>query len=214
MHHLNDELLLSYAAGSLDEAQSLLVASHLTLCPECRRRLASLEAAGGALFEALDGEDVSEDALDAVLDRLDEPEPPRSAPDRTKTVTGVLPAPLRKYVGGDIGDIRWRAKGPGVGMAELPVRVEGQRAFMLRVDPGRAVPQHTHEGAELVMVLTGGYTDEYGHFLRGDVEIADPSVDHRPVADPGEPCVILAVTDAPIRFTGAFGRLLNYFVRL
>ena len=37
-HHLPDDLLLTYAAANLAEAWSLVVATHLSLCPECRRR--------------------------------------------------------------------------------------------------------------------------------------------------------------------------------
>ena len=37
-------------------------------------------------------------------------------------------------------------------------------------------------GTELTLVLAGGFSDETGHFLRGDLAEADASVDHRPVA--------------------------------
>ena len=38
-HVPNEEVLLDYAAGSLPEAPSLMVASHLALCPESRARV-------------------------------------------------------------------------------------------------------------------------------------------------------------------------------
>jgi len=82
------------------------------------------------------------------------------------------------------------------------------------VKAGAALPQHTHEGAEYTLLLTGGFSDETGHYRRGDVAIADPSIDHRPVADEGEDCICLAVTDAPLRLTGRFGRYLNFLARL
>ena len=47
-HHISDALLLEYAAGTLEEGWSLAVATHLALCPDCRKRLALMEAAGGA----------------------------------------------------------------------------------------------------------------------------------------------------------------------
>lgn len=216
-HHLSDELLLDYASGSLDEANSILVASHITLCPTCRSRLRSLEAVGGMLLEEIDASPVSSDALSAVMDRLDEPEaavPVTSRHNVSSGGTAVLPAPLRQYLGGDLDAVRWVKKGGGVSMADVATTSTGQKAFMLKVDPERAVPQHTHEGNEVVMVLTGGYTDDGGHFVRGDVEVSDQTVVHQPVADAGEPCVILAVTDAPIRFTGTFGRLLGMFVKM
>jgi len=215
-HHLNDEMLLDYAAGSLDEASSILVTSHMTLCPICRKRLRSLEAVGGMLLEDIDATAVSDGALNAILSRLDEPEKSYSAttPAFSSNGTAVLPAPLRKYLGGDLDDIRWEKKGGGVAMANIKTSSDGPNVFMLKVDPTRAVPQHTHEGNEFVMVLTGGYTDGAGHFVRGDVEVSDQTVVHQPVADAGEPCVILAVTDAPIRFTGPFGKILGLFVKM
>ncbi len=76
------------------------------------------------------------------------------------------------------------------------------------------MPVHTHEGTELTLVLAGAFSDAHGHFLRGDVAEADASVEHQPVADPGEDCLCLAVTDAPLRLTGPFGRLLNPFLRI
>lgn len=216
-HHLNDEMLLDYAAGSLDEASSILVTSHLTLCPTCRKRLRSLEAVGGMLLEDINAAAVSDGALNAVMARLDEPEEAYSAEAKTgyaSNGSAVLPAPLRKYLGGDLDDIRWEKKGGGVAMANIKTSSDGPNVFMLKVDPNRAVPQHTHEGNEFVMVLTGGYTDGAGHFVRGDVEVSDQSVVHQPVADAGEPCVILAVTDGPIRFTGPFGKILGLFVKM
>ncbi len=85
---------------------------------------------------------------------------------------------------------------------------------LLRIKAGTALPQHTHEGHEFTLLLAGGFSDASGHYLRGDVAVADASVDHRPVADDGEDCLCLAVTDAPLRLTGPFGRYLNFFARL
>ena len=35
-HHLDDSTLLAYAAGTLDEAFSVVAASHVAVCPACR----------------------------------------------------------------------------------------------------------------------------------------------------------------------------------
>ena len=78
---------------------------------------------------------------------------------------------------------------------------------------GRQVPQHTHEGSELTVVLDGAFHDETGHYGRGDLVIADSSLDHRPTADEEQDCLCLAVTDAPLRLTGRFGRFFNPFIR-
>jgi putative transcriptional regulator len=87
-------------------------------------------------------------------------------------------------------------------------------ASLLRIVPGRAMPQHTHRGNEMTLVLRGDYDDESGHFAAGDLAVTDDTIDHRPVAGKMEDCIALAVTDAPIRLTGRFGRLLNPFLRM
>ena len=72
-HHLSDELLFAYAAGTCTEAESLLVASHLTLCPLCRHRLEEMEAVGGALLEEAEPEPVG-DMLADIFARIDREE--------------------------------------------------------------------------------------------------------------------------------------------
>lgn len=50
-HHLSDDLLMAYSAGQLPEAFSLVVATHVSLCDDCRARLAAFDAVGGAVLE-------------------------------------------------------------------------------------------------------------------------------------------------------------------
>ena len=73
--HLGDDILLKYAAGTLDEASGLLVATHLALCPHCRARNRAADALGGALLDSLEAAPLPDSAMDAVLARLrDEPQ--------------------------------------------------------------------------------------------------------------------------------------------
>ena len=50
-HHPDDSLLIEYAAGGLSEAKALLVATHLTLCPQCREAVRQGEVVGAALLQ-------------------------------------------------------------------------------------------------------------------------------------------------------------------
>jgi len=43
-HHLTEPLLLGYAAGSLPEAFNLVVATHISMCDQCRAALAEYDA--------------------------------------------------------------------------------------------------------------------------------------------------------------------------
>jgi putative transcriptional regulator len=208
-HHLTEELLVDYASGALAEASATLVASHLVLCPACRRELAAVEALGGVLLGEAPPAALSAPALAAVMRKLDEPaatEPPAGAdiPD--------LPRPLARHVGQPIETLAWRRMLPGLQYFPLPLKGEG-RAYLLRIKPGRAMPRHSHGGDEMTLVLRGSYTDRLGEFRPGDVAIVDAAVDHKPVAGRGGDCICLAVTEAPLVLTGAVGRLFRPFVR-
>jgi putative transcriptional regulator len=209
-HHPGDDLLIAYAAGSQDEPVALVVATHLALCPRCRKEVARLEELGGVLLEAEQSARLGEDSIARALARLDDAADEAPEPVAVDT---RLPRPLRDYLGGGMDQLDWTSY-RGLEKAELLPEVPGFRTRLMRIESGTAMPAHTHEGTELTLVLAGGFSDENGHFLRGDVAEADPSTDHRPVADPGEDCLCLAVTDAPLRLTGPFGRLLNPFLRI
>lgn len=216
-HHPNPEDLMEYAAGSQHEPLALLIATHLALCPECRRELRRLEALGGELIEELPAEPMSAGALDRLLARLEAPEAASPASSRAPSPSGrtdeLLPQPLRGYVGKSLDRLAWHARG-GVAEAELLPDFPGYKTRLLRIRPGTVLPTHTHKGNEYTIVLAGGFSDQDGHYLRGDVAVADSTVTHRPVADPVGECLCLAVTDGPLRLTGPVGRLLNFFVRI
>lgn len=219
-HHPGEELLVAYAAGSLAEGLSVLIATHLALCPDCRRDVAQLEEVGGALIEDTVPTDLDGAALDRTLARLDEPAPaPSTAGSRPSTAADsaslLLPEPLRGYLGTtDLESLTWRRFGRGYRQHELLRDGSGQVVHLLGIAPGTAMPHHGHGGEELTMVLQGGFSDETGHYLRGDVATMDESATHQPVADPGEQCLCIAVSSTPVQLTGLLGRLLQPFLRL
>ena len=216
-HHIGEELLLEYAAGATTEAMSLLIASHLALCPMCRGQLAELELLGGAMLDALPGEEADDGGLEAMLARLDDEDmgpvrPAAPAADPPATDGILLPQPLRSYVGSDLSRLGWKRRMRGLDECVLPVG--GARVSLMRIHQGAAMPKHTHAGNELTLVLTGGFTDARGSYLRGDVAVTDEHVDHQPTADLDEDCLCLAVVDAPLRLTGRMTRFLNPFLRI
>ena len=118
-HHLSDKLLIAYAAGELPEAFSLVVATHLTLCDDCRAQAAAFDAVGGALLDGAGEVAMAEDALDLALARIGGL--PQAARPEPQQRTGLLPAPLVGYVGGDLPAVRWRRVAGGVRQAILPM---------------------------------------------------------------------------------------------
>jgi len=196
VHHPTDELLLSYAAGATDEATSLIVATHLALCPRCRSTVAKAEAAGGALLESGGSTPLSSGALKSVMSRLTEPE--RKAAPAFRAPSNV-PEPLRSYIGDDLDAIRWTNIAGGISFKPL-FKSGAARAQLIRSRPGAGVGLHTHAGEEFTLCLAGGYTDVTGQYARGDLQSTTPDVLHRPLADEGEDCIVLAVSDAPLVF--------------
>lgn len=212
-HHLSDSLLMAYCAGALPEAFNLIVASHISLCDECRAKLASFDAIGGAVMAQTETETgMKPDALAQTMARINSGalEPKQTPPRKTDD---VLPAPLIDYVGGGVDSVKWRAVGGGVSQAILPTSSKAS-ARLLRIPAGVAVPDHGHRGMELTLVLQGAFRDEYDHFARGDIEIADEDLHHMPVAEGHEDCICLAATDAPLKFNAILPRLAQPFLRI
>lgn len=217
-HHPSDDLLWSYAAGSLDEPSSILIATHLALCPACRSVVAAAECVGGELFEDVEPAAVQADALSSVLGRLDEDAeaPPIELQPRQIVEHDAigLPKPLKDYVPQAVNELPWRWLGPGVHYSAIEIDSKGPKVGLLRIAPGTKVPMHGHSGNEITMVLSGGYTDATGNYQRGDVEAADDGLVHQPIADAGEECVCLVVTEGELQPTGLIAKVLQPFFRI
>ncbi len=213
-HHLNEAILMAYSAGTLPEAFNLMVASHISLCDECRARVEAFDAVGGAILDEGPMETValSDDALAATM-ALIAGGAVDTAPKRTTNPNRILPAPLQDYIGGDLDSIKWRPVGMGVKQAILPTSKDAS-ARLLFIPAGAAMPDHGHHGIEMTMVLQGAFIDEGERFARGDVEIADSDLDHTPVADIGEDCICLAVTDGPLQFKSLLPKIAQPFLRI
>ena len=207
-HHIPDVVLMDYAAGNVHEPLALLVATHLALCPACREELREIELIGGALLL-----DVAEDSAQPPM--LAPVQAGRGGLDRAAAHDGILrvPQPLRAYVGADLDQLDWHTTIRGVQEFVLARGAHGVKSAMLRIDPGRQMPRHTHLGDEYTLVLQGGFTDQAGNYKRGDVAVADSSVTHRPTADVDEVCICLTAVDAPLQLTGPIGWLVNPFLR-
>ena len=205
-HHPHDDLLLSYAAGSLSESWSLAVAAHLSFCPECRMTLDLAETVGGILLADIADEQMSLDALDHVLARIEQPSSKaasgntRLALDKRATVKTTFPRVLREYVGHEADDVPWKSIGGGAYQHLIETADKSARARLLRIEAGKPVPSHGHRGRELTLVLSGRYQDELSLFSAGDVEDVDEEIVHKPIADTATDCICLVITDAPIRF--------------
>lgn len=203
-----DGLLARYVAGALPEPVRVLVDAHLAISPVNRPLVCALENFAGKEIENIIPVDFSkrEAMIEAIFSA-----PLLQSEDEAKPNCLMLPQSLLRLVGHDIENIPWRTKMPGYREFALG-EIDGCEANMLWIKAGRKMPSHTHEGAELTLVLDGAFSDANGRYERGDIALADENVDHRPVAEAGRACICFAVTDAPLRLTGSFGQMFSDFL--
>ncbi len=220
-HHATDETLMRYAAGRLPAGATMVVATHLEGCATCRSRVAQFEAVGGALLEDMEPAPMAPDAFAAVMRMIDAedgngvtavvPDSIRSAHAPATLPGGIpLPAPLRQC---EMGPWRWIGLGVRASALRLPDEPSA-RLTLLRVGPGRKLPEHGHFGTEFTQVLVGSFSDEYGRYMPGDLAEMDHEIEHQPIVDPDGECICLAAFDGSMRLSGFLGRLLQPFVRL
>lgn len=213
-HHLSDALLMAYSAGALPEAFDLVIATHVSMCDECRARLASFDTLGGSVLEHCAEVAMSDTSLDATLALIaaqDADAVDAEKVVRNTMVPGVFPQPLQDYVGGDLDAVTWKPIAGGVRQAVLPTTKDAS-VRLLHIPAGKKLPDHGHHGTELTLVLKGAFHDDDEFFARGDVEIADEDMNHTPVAADGEDCICLAAMDARLRFNKLLPRMAQPFI--
>jgi anti-sigma factor ChrR (cupin superfamily) len=67
-------------------------------------------------------------------------------------------------------DREWKATQPGIRMKNLWAdRATNRRAFLTRFDPGASLPLHRHAGNELLYVIEGTLSDDFGTVAAGDM---------------------------------------------
>ncbi len=211
-HHVSDELLLRYASGELAEGWSLAVATHLALCPSCRQRLSKMETIGGALREHFDqhgirrclGSNAQQDREGGNGRFAADGRPPAGGPCRADLAGAAAFLSRRRYRQPQMALL-------GMGAYQIPIQLADTStiARLLRIPAGKPVPEHGHAGQELTLVLAGSFRDGSDVFARGDLEEADASLTHQPLASEGEDCICLAVTDAPLKFKSWLVRLIQ-----
>ena len=209
---LVESLLIDYAGGSLPLALEVLVETHISMNPSSARSIRMLLQIGGALMENSEPVSMSEGSFERLMEEFDcgEEEMPNN---EVSNDNDKLPLPLRNYVSDNNSSKNWRRI--GIGLSEQAVEFGDGfgTAKLYKIAPGCGVPSHSHDGNEVSLVLSGGFTDEYGSYGPGDISIQETGAIHKPIADADGECIVLAVNEGPIVLTGPVGRLLNMLIK-
>lgn len=216
-HHAKPETLAAYAAGALDEAMAVVIATHAETCAACRRTVSDFEALGGQCLERFEPVAMSDGALDRFWARVGAaPSAPPPVSTRADNDFDLAAArPIQAYLKGGLDKVAWRPVAPG--MAQAVLDADGYRKGvlrLLRIAPGVRMPKHSHSGEELTLILRGAYEDEIGEFRAGDLADLDGESAHAPCAIGDEDCICLIATSGPLAFRGLVGRVVQPFVGL
>ena len=131
-HHPDATTLVDYASGALVASLAAVVATHLLLCPQCRRGMKTLEAVGGALMG--DGDDPN-----TILPPLRMPKKHTPLVAAASTDGELLPSAALAAFGLRQG-IPWRPLGVGVRHYRIPTGRDGGdlRLMKIAAEIGRA----------------------------------------------------------------------------
>jgi putative transcriptional regulator len=211
-HHPDTRLLNEFASGALPLAQSLCVSLHLKYCDRCQRNNQRLHHLGGAMFDSLTPQAVDKKLLDSVFSRLDE-EPPLAFTPAEKTDNN-FPVLVQRLMSREYKDLDWKRVNRDLRISRLRTGDPDNEFALYHIKAGGKIPQHSHRGTELTLVLEGSFSDEEGIYLEGDFLIRDGDDVHTPTASKSADCVCIGVLDAPISFTRWNYRPLNRFLKL
>ena len=210
-------LLLDYSTGALSRPLEVLVETHVNLNKESAKQLRMLLQLGGILLEECEPVSLSETALDEVMAVIAEDD--RSTqdnvvhfPTQKDAKTTLLPRPLCDYIPDLSCDKSWRRISKGLSQCRIKFNGTDVEANIYRIAPGTAIPVHSHEGTEVTLVLSGGFTDETGAYGPGDIAIQETGATHQPVADDDGECFVFAINEGNIRLANPIGRVLSYLV--
>ncbi|MBT1445843.1 ChrR family anti-sigma-E factor [Shewanella sp. JM162201] len=230
-HHPSDEMLLAHAAGETSFAMALALSAHCELCHQCAERVSLLQqklarhhlsAPSGvnALDDATRVETRTEaqqsdwlnmDSLFDAITATEAEEPVLTKGDLGPAVTAVkgeqfiLPRTFRQLIHSDLAS-SWKGLG-NVSRLRFDTQDGKARASLLHIAAGGEIPEHTHKGVEITLLLDGHFSDEFGSYGPGDFMLMDGSKQHTPITQDG--CLCFTVVDAPLHFTRGLSKLLN-----
>ena len=174
--------------------------------PENKLLNSAMNEVGGYFLNRTEETPVSNNLWDRVLDQTKNVKSPSKISDEYDPLLSQLPVTLRSHLKNN--EVKWKSF-KDVKVASLLPKENNEKLELIHVMPGAKIPQHTHEGNESFLVLHGSYSDEYGSYKQGSVQVRSDDHDHTPVGHAQTGCIGLAYTHGKIKFSGKFGKLLN-----
>ena len=194
-----NELILSYSSGNLGEAKSIFTSMYLYLNSIAAKKATIFDNMLAQNFNELEGVGLKKlKFTDCIKNH-----------DLKKQKSNLPNNPLSRIIG-DLNHINWKNVYKGFKEFKIPVN-DNDSIKLIKMDPGTSVPLHSHNGKEYILVLDGSFSDEYGEYNKGDMQINDQQIKHNPTACNSSGCVCLSITENDVVFFGKFASALNLF---
>ncbi|PKH07138.1 ChrR family anti-sigma-E factor [Moritella sp. Urea-trap-13] len=215
-YHPSHELLDTFVTGQLPASFSAAIAIHTELCDICRNKVAQLESThANNTFTSVADEDhyLTADMLfnDWEMDSLisaitDDTESIHATATTPQSVSFndtayQLPRALQHIVLGKqlhVGKLT---------RSRLDLNEGAIHVSLLHIQAGGCIPNHTHKGSELTLLLEGSFEDEMGTYNKGDFILLNSDHTHSPITKHG--CLCYTVVDSPLTFTEGMAKILN-----
>ncbi|MEP4891043.1 MAG: ChrR family anti-sigma-E factor [Aliiglaciecola sp.] len=217
--HPSQQQLREFSQGLCAPALSLVISAHADMCPQCRKQLSQMESESAKVLDEpklLGGSEQSVDFASMLADITCLPAaevPSVNSQNQQIELDGrkfTVPRALKRYVEktGNFSHLLGN-----LWQAPVDLGPVGKANFIFMQKEGR-VPEHTHRGTELTLVIDGEFSDGISHYDTGDFILMDSNNTHAPYSEASEGCLVFTIVDAPLHFTSGIARLLNPFSHL
>ena len=211
-HHPSETLLTQYCAATLPASLSLAVSIHVDMCPICQAEVEKLEASNAkAVFSDnmnVNNDEQSDDIADSGLlelitsdDSIDEVYAVEPVTIEVIDYNYSLPRALTRISHSKFTQVGKLAR------SRIALDDGHLRSSLLHIDAGGEIPEHTHTGFEVTLLLDGEFTDEEGSYVPGDFIWQDGRHQHTPLTKEG--CLCFTVVSSALHFNKGLSKLLN-----
>ncbi len=217
-YHPTQQQLSLFAEGNISPAMALVVSAHCDVCTQCQNKVMDANVNLAAELEATQAQSMSDPALDSMLASItqlpviDVPSMAHSKAPRIELDGRFfdVPRPLQRFVK-HTGN--WSHLLGKVWQAPVDLGDVGMANFIYMEKGGR-VPEHTHKGTELTLVVNGEFSDGLADYDSGDFIVMDDANTHSPHSHAQDGCLVFSIVDKPLHFTSGLARMLNPFSHL
>jgi len=210
------DAVTDYAAGNLSPAKHALMACALELNPDLAEAAAFETHIAASLMSEMRPSTLSPFLIGETLAKLPAPHPAQLAANDMEVELPLSTKPLENLLKQkSLQALKWKSVLPGIAVHNLLSSRKSrgrERLYLFRAKGGMQMPEHSHVGEEWTLILSGSYVSDDIRYSRGNLHIADETIEHAPRAEEGEDCICLVVMRGPPVMKSFFPKILQKVV--